>query len=203
MASPPILLKSHFGEGTLAPFGPYLASGALRAVWEWDLTDSDFAQAPAIILTMHLDQIRAMHWRASFDTLLARGGRVVLSGHVMRPFIEGLDAYVPAPKDGKAGLALSVLADHPIFAGVDRLACGVRRGVAGFYGRGHNPMPEGAMALTGVGTAQAPIDWIWRRPDGGEVFSHAGNDLWSVAEPGRVTDRLVANMVLWARAEPA
>lgn len=200
MPALPILIWSHYRSGALSPFQAPIAAGRIREVLEWEMTKEDFEGAPAVLTTMHLDQIRALSWQRYFGALLARGGRIALSGHVMRPFIDGLSPYIPAGKAGRDGLTLSVLAEHPIFDGIDRVACGVRRGVAGFYGRGHNPMPSGATALTGVGPAQAPIDWIWDRADGGSVFSHAGNDLWGVSEDEETTARQISNLVDWVCA---
>ena len=28
-----------------------------------------------------------------------------------------------------------------------------------------------------LGPAKVPVDWVWARPAGGRIFSHAGNDL--------------------------
>ncbi len=202
-SSPPILICSHFRSNALplqetTPFRQYVSSGRIRELWEWDITEEDFATTAGVITTIHLDQNRAMTWKPYFSQLLSRGGRIVLNGHVVRPFIDGLSTYQPLSVRGKTDLALTVLADHPIFSGIDRISCGSRRGVAGFYGRGHNPMPEGGVALTGVGPDLAPLDWAWKHPSGGAVFSHAGNDLWGVAEEDCTTDRLIANMVDWA-----
>ncbi len=197
MTAPPVLIWSHFRHGSQSPFQKHIDAGMLREVWESEMTEEDFEHAPAIMTTMHLDQIRAENWRSAFSRLLARGGRIAISGHIMRPFLDGLAPYRPAEKCGREGLKLAVLADHPVFDGIDRIYCGTRRGVAGFYGRGHNPMPQGGTALTSVGPARAPIDWVWNRPDGGSIFSHAGNDLWGVAEEPEITERLMDNLVHW------
>jgi hypothetical protein len=151
---------------------------------------------------MHLDQIRAETWRPALERLLDRGGRIFVNGHVARPFVDGLAPFVLSGR-GQVDLAQTVLADHPVFAGVDRATFQRRRGVAGFYGRGHNPMPAGATALTGVGRDRAPLDWVWRRPAGGAVFSHAGNDLWGNTEDAATNARLADNVIAWVAGSPA
>ncbi len=191
----PVLVLSHHG-GVPAPFGPFLREGLLAGVWEWDLTPERIADAPGVLLTIHLDQMRAMEWRDGLDEMLARDGRILINGHVERPFVAGVGTFVPGGR-GRADLRLSALGDHPVFDGVDRLAFETRRGVAGFYGRGHNTMPPDAQALTGVGPDAAPLDWIWRRAGGGAVLSHAGNDLWTSCDENDVIDRLAANIVRW------
>ncbi|MEN3930196.1 hypothetical protein WJT86_03865 [Microvirga sp. W0021] len=198
MSPVPILIWSHFkNEQHASPFDDYVAQGKLREIWEGDVTQHDIEEAPAAIITMHIDQNRAVNWLPWFSKLLDRGGRIAINGHVIRPYLEGVGTYIPAEKVGKSGLLLTVLGEHPIFEGIDRVACGVRKGVAGFYGRGHNQMPSGAVALTGVGPAKAPLDWIWQRPAGGEIFSHAGNDIWNISADEPINRRLTNNLVNW------
>lgn len=190
-----LLIRSHFG-GVPKGFADAAAAGRLAMPWEWDVTPALLSTARGVITTMHLDQIRAETWRADLDALLDRGGRIWINGHVARPFVTGLKPFVLAGR-GRADLLQTVLADHPVFDGIDRAAFQARRGVAGFYGRGHNPMPEGAVALTGVGAARVPLDWEWHRPGGGVVFSHAGNDIWGNSDDSAVTARLVAAVLAW------
>lgn len=194
----PLLIRSHHG-GLPRAIADLATDGRLVVIAEWDVTPDILHAAGGVITTMHLDQIRAETWRADVDALLDRGGRIFLNGHVARSFISGLKPFVLSGR-GPADLVQTVLADHPVFDGVDRGAFQRRRGVAGFYGRGHNPMPEGATALTGVGRDRAPLDWVWQRSAGGAVFSHAGNDLWGNTEDDAVTERLVRNVVGWVVA---
>ena len=195
----PLLVLSHHG-GVPGPFARFVREGRLAAEWEWDVTASRIAAARGVMLTLHLDQIRAMEWRDGFETMLAKGGRVLLNGHAERPFLPGVGHFLLGGKQRKH-LTLSVLGDHPLFEGVDRLTFETRRGVAGFYGRGHNAMPAGAKALTGVGPDAAPLDWVLRRADGGAVLSHAGNDLWTGSEDMALIDRLLDNAVRWLAHE--
>ncbi len=194
-AKPPVFVLSHRG-GVPSPFEEFVREGRIDGVWEWDLTPQMIAEAKGVLLTIHLDQVRAMEWREGFGSMLARGGRVLINGHVEQPFIDGVGRFMPSGRT-RTHLRLSALGMHPLFDGVDRLGFETRRGVAGFYGRGHNAMPRDAQALTGVGPAAAPLDWIWRRADGGAVLSHAGNDLWTSCDETAVMHRLAANIVRW------
>lgn len=197
--SPPILVLSHHGHAPPA-FRPWLDAGRLVSLWEWELTEDGIAQAPGLLLTMHLDQTRAMSWLPALDAMLDRHGRILINGQVARPFISGLGGFVLCGRK-REHYCLTVLGEHPVFEGVDRLSLEVRKGVAGFYGRGHNALPDGAQPLTGVGPEMAPIDWIWRRQAGGAVFSHAGNDLWGNTDDEAVRDRLIGNSINWLAQE--
>jgi hypothetical protein len=207
-----LFIRSHHVDPANDPLSPgsergsfrrHVANGTLRPVWEWDLTPDDLAQARGVLTTIHLDQIRMMEFGEAFEALLDRGGRLVFNGHVMRPFIAGLTPFVPVGGGRRVDFALTPLADHPVFAGVDRAALQLSRGVAGFYGRGCNPPPEGALALTGVGEGRLPLDWVWRRPRGGAILSHAGNDWWGAGSDKPALERLADNIVGWANHEVA
>jgi hypothetical protein len=210
MNAPVLFIRSHHVDPAVDPmsrgsergnFRRHADEGALRLVWEWDLTAADIAGARGIITTMHLDQIRMMEFSAAFEAFLDRGGRLVFNGHVTRPFITGLQPFVPVGGGRRTDFELTPLAEHPIFAGVDRDALQLSRGVAGFYGRGCNPMPDGALALTGVGPDKLPVDWRWLRPGGGAILSHAGNDWWSASAAKPAVSQLADNMMAWTAHE--
>lgn len=166
-----------------------------------DLTRSHLKNATGLITTMHLDQLGMMGFSVDLEEFLNRGGRWFFNGHIMRPLVSGLALYQHIGEAGKASLSLTKLADHPVFIGIDRVDLSVRKGVAGFYGRGSNPLPKGGVAITGVGDKQAPLDWEWVRPDGGWMFSHAGNDLQSTSGSPEDSLQLSRNIISWVIAE--
>ena len=90
------------------------------------------------------------------------------------------------------------LRPHPIFEGIEIAQLETNKGVAGFYGRGANPMPEGAIAVTGLRGGAIPVDWVWPRPNGGRVFSHAGNDLGQAGKEWGLPPILYARIIEWA-----
>lgn len=167
-----------------------------------DLTSDLISNAAGIITTMHLDQLHMQSFSSELETFLKQGGRWLFSGHIMRPLVFGLQNYIPIKESGIEGLGLTPLADHPIFEGINRSEFGDSKGVAGFYGRGYNPMPLGATAITGVGSEQMPLDWDWSVPNSGQqpgrIFSHAGNTLLSVSGNKKATKRLRQNIISWA-----
>lgn len=71
--------------------------------------------------------------------------------------------------------------------------------MAGFYGRGCNPLPEGGIAVNGLGPAKVPVDWVWARPTGGRIFSHAGNDLGSMGLEWNLAGELTRRIIDWVR----
>ncbi|MDQ7249817.1 hypothetical protein [Dongia sedimenti] len=195
-----LFVNAHSGM-TEALFDQAEAEGKLRRVRQRDLTAAHFAEASGLITTMYLDQVGFLQHGESIQALLGRGGRWIFSGHMLRPPIPSLGIYVPLADPRRSDFALTRLSEHPIFAGIDQKALELNRGVAGFYGRGHNPMPQDATAINGLGPQNLPIDWDWVRPDGGCIFSHAGNDFWHNGDDVALHQVLADRAVAWAAGD--
>src|SRR5215475_9720216 len=185
------------------PLEPSLALGNLRARRQVDLTAADIRGACGLITSAALDQVAFAECRPLLEEFLARGGRIVFNGHLLRPFVEGLQPYIPLPSQRRADLELERLAPHPVFAGISVAMQQTQRGVAGFYGRGHNPPPPGACALTGIGPERRPVDWEWVLPSGGGLFVHAGNDIWGTTDDPLVDALIAERLVAWSLAGQA
>jgi len=196
-----LCIQSHYGKLSKL-FKAAKKRPDTTIIRQTELTAGHLQKATGLITTMHLDQLGMLAFSADLEAFLRRGGRWLFNGHIMRPLVFGLETYQHVNETGKAALGLTELADHPIFSGVDRAEFGDSKGVAGFYGRGSNPMPQGAVALTGVGRKQAPLDWVWTTPGGGQLFSHAGNDLQgSGGTMGDGPTTLMKNIIAWTMAE--
>ena len=191
-----LFINSHYGIDERL-FQRHADQGRVRLVRERDLTPAHFAEATGLITTQHLDQVGLLQHAGSVDALLARGGRWIFNGHMLRVLVPGLGIYVPLKKPGRADFALTRLAAHPIFDGIDQRALEEDMGVAGFYGRGHNPMPQGATAINGVGPELMPVDWEWRLPGGGRMLSHAGSDFWNSGDDDALKQVLADRALAW------
>lgn len=191
-----LCLQSHYGPG-----GPLFDATATHdnaiLINQSELRPGLIADAAGLITTMHLDQVGLMNFKTELVTMLDRGGRWFFNGHVLRPLLPELHPFRPIETAGIEALSLTPLAPHTVFAKVNRDILITRKGVAGFYGRGCNPMPDGATAITGLGPDCLPIDWDWQRPAGGRVFSHAGNDLVGAPEDGTVARQIARNIIAW------
>ena len=195
-----VYIESHYGGGS-ALFNEIEKRDDAIVVRQPELTVDHLQNATALISTMHLDQLGMLAFSDQLEKFLNRGGRWFFNGHMMKPLVAGLQIYQYVCEEGISALELNELNNHPIFTGVDRIGLRSRKGVTGFYGRGSNPMPVGATAITGVGSKQAPLDWEWKRPGGGRIFSHAGNDLQSTALSKEDTVKLTQNIIAWTMEE--
>lgn len=199
-----LMIQSHYQEpfGMTAPlFADAISSGAMKVVREMELSEEHFSAARGLITTTHLDQIGFQRFAPAVTAFLDRGGRWIYHGHILRPILPELGAYKPVSNPRRPDFDQTRLFEHPIFAGIDQKKLETNRGVAGFYGRGHNPPPSGAIVINALGPARIPVDWIWARPQGGEILSHAGNDFWGCGDDPEIKKLLARRSVAWLSGE--
>ncbi|MBP1860497.1 hypothetical protein [Rhizobium herbae] len=195
-----LFIQSHYQDPFnmgAEPFAEAVAQDLMTVVRETDLRDEHFATARGLITTTHLDQIGFQRFIPAVTGFLDHGGRWIYNGHILRPVLPELSTYIPMPQPRRADLVQTRVFDHPVFAGVDQTKLETNHGVAGFYGRGHNPLPAGAVAINVFGPSAVPVDWIWKRPDGGELLSHAGNEFWGCGDDTDVKRQLADRAVAW------
>lgn len=191
-----IWLHSGHGQPPL-PVRDAAQAGRVTIVAPADLTEAVLLSHRGLITGMLLDQDAMMALRPALGRFLDAGGRWVFNGHLVRPLVTGLQPYQPIPAPGRADFTLTAQVPHPVFRGVDLKELEANNGVAGFYGRGSNPPPAGAVVLNTLGDG-VPVDWVWQRPDGGAIFSHAGNDLAQIATMHGIGAQVWANLIDWA-----
>lgn len=196
---PCLFLKPIKGAGGDLPDIMGFVDNAVQ-VDHYRLHETDLTGYAALLLPAHLDQRYFGRITAQVEAFLDGGGTLVFNGHVAWPMLPEFRPFVPLPRIDLAHLQVHRLKPHPVFEGVDMQDLTYRRGVAGFYGRGHNPPPPGAVAVTGLGPERAPCDWVFERPRGGRIFMHAGNDLWMYAGSGCSAARIVPQLCHWAAA---
>ncbi len=168
-------------------------------IQEQQLARTAPASIKALLVGFTVDQIlfaRASAWIKDF---LSNGGTLVFNGHIAHPFLPILSRYVPLPTRGKDDLLVRPISPHPIFAGVDFMDLTERRGVRGFYGRGANPMPEGAIPVNRVGE-NAVVDWQLNIGKG-RLLMHAGINLWLYHRDKNTSARIVPQLLDWCLAE--
>lgn len=196
-----IYLKSAYGD-----VSPVIQAAAARGeatiVEQRDLSPAILEAHSGLITGQQLDQDAMLKLKPALEAFLDRGGRWFFNGHVVRPLVDGLLQYRPIAAPKRPDFDLSSVNPHPLFAGIDLKKLETNKGVAGFYGRGCNPLPEGAVAINGLGAAKVPVDWVWARPRGGRMFSHSGNDLGSMGLEWGLASELMSRILSWTNGGP-
>lgn len=196
-----LFLKPIKGAGGDLPSIMGFVSDA-EEVDHYELGTVDLGRYRALLLPSHLDQRYFGGITPVITRFLDGGGTLVFNGHVAWPMLPEFRPFEPLPKLDLENLQIHRLIDHPVFEGVEVDDLTFRRGVAGFYARGHNPPPEGAVAINGVGPQRLPCDWVYERPAGGRILMHAGNDLWMYAGATDTSAaRIPWQLCAWAAAK--
>ncbi|MCW5721434.1 MAG: hypothetical protein KIS86_09855 [Devosia sp.] len=147
---------------------------------QYDTDRLDWTGYDAVLLSMSADQVHLGEISGKLAAYLDAGGTLLINGHVARPFLPELRRYEPMAKRGLNELTIHRESAHPLFEGISAASLTLRKGVAGFYGRGSNPPPEGALVIHSVGPDHVAVDWLYERPQGGRIFVHSGVELWAV-----------------------
>lgn len=187
------------GHGQLpAAIQAAVAAGRVTVVPQPQLDAATLLAHRGLITGNLLDQDALLALAPALAAFLDRGGRWVFNGHLLRPLVAGLAPYQTIANPRRPDFDLRVVQPHPVFAGIDVPELETNKGVAGFYGRGCNPPPVGAVVLNTLGTPGVAVDWVWHRPAGGAILSHAGNDLGQLASMHDMGERMWANLLEWA-----
>ncbi|MFN2495312.1 MAG: hypothetical protein ABR608_05315 [Pseudonocardiaceae bacterium] len=155
------------------------------------LGSADLTRYLALIITPNVDQEHLTGQRRAIRRYLDGGGVVVFGGHLNRDWLPGASAFVPLANRSLAGYRVMRVADHPIFRGKGPDELTFRHGVAGFFARGHHPVPTGAEVLTRLSGGE-PATYLDRVSTAGTIVVQATSDLlnycgealldWVVAE---------------------
>lgn len=187
------------------------ADGRTRTVDVYDLDAVDLADYSGLLVDSSCDQRFLTARRDRLSGWVRAGGRIVASGHPIERWLHGMPAHRTLDFHTPADLWLHPLAEHPIWAGVDRRDLIFRTGVpgphsferlqeigvAGFYAHAYLvDLPAGATAITGIGQGRLPVDVAWPLGDG-EVVLHIGNDLPGFATPGATTEHLAERVLTY------
>ncbi|MBM7367318.1 hypothetical protein [Gordonia hydrophobica] len=194
-----------------------------HAPWMDDITsasvydlDSDAAQsrilsADGLLIASSADHVHLAKHRATLTSFVRDGGRVLVNGQVVLPFIDGLATWSKLNYSTAGDLQPHLVTAHPLWDGVDHQDLHYRTGrpgvhdyqtltsigVAGFYGRGyHVNLPPDAQVITGIGPLRLPLDYSYRIGLG-EVIVHAGRDLDKYADPRYSTGAFGPNIAAW------
>ncbi|MEB4613590.1 hypothetical protein, partial [Leucobacter sp. M11] len=175
------------------------------------LLDADLGGVRGIHLAGDSDQLFLAAIQPRLDAFVRGGGRILVNGHVQRPFLTGLSPWRKLAFSSPRDLALTRHSEHPVWRGTDpeaflystgepgRVPLERLReiGVAGFYGRGYvSRLPAGATVVHTLGEVAAPIDVEYPLGEG-RVLVHCGNDLGMFISEERGTEHMRAQLASW------
>lgn len=171
----------------------------LQPVDTYRLAETDLTPYAGLIIGGASDQEFLYRNRHIVEDFLSGGRVVAFSGHLLRPWLPGCGTFIPKQIRSFKDYTVHLTGNHPIFAGVDPQELTFRRGVAGFFSRGHHPPPEGVEVLAHLGPDE-PIVYVDRVTTPGVILAHCGNDLLGFGDGG-TADRIVPQLLDWIREQ--
>lgn len=158
------------------------------------LGSTELDRYAVLIITPTVDQEHLARHRGVIRSFLDGGGVVIFGGHLYRDWLPGGSPFVPLAERKLATYRVAEVADHPIFRGMQPDELTFRRGVAGFFARGHHPVPDGADVLIRLAGGE-PATYLDRLSTAGTILVQASSDLlaycgealieWAIAESAR------------------
>lgn len=185
---------------THARFASEPWAGAVEAVDAYELPSLDLGEVGALLVGDMIDQELLDRYRGLIRSFLDDGKVVVFSGHLLRSWLPGCGIFVPKVIRHFSDYCLHLVTPHPLYAGVDPDDLTFRRGVAGFFARGHHPVPPGAEVLLALPGGE-PVTYVDRHTTAGTILAHAGGGLFDGGERTTTAARVPAQLLAWVRDE--
>jgi hypothetical protein len=168
---------------------------ALRWVEQEGLEGYAGLVVPAMVDQEHLSTHRAV-----IQDYLDGGGVVVFGGHLHRNWLPGASMFVPLEVRSHRDYEVVWVAEHPIFDGVEPSDLTYRRGVAGFFARGHHPPPDGAEVLVRLAGGQ-PVTYLDRCSTAGTILVQSSGDLLGYYGLDSTAARIPGQLLDWIGVE--
>ncbi|MGD9528721.1 MAG: hypothetical protein AB7V44_18210, partial [Pseudonocardia sp.] len=166
------------------------------------LPEVDLSGYDLLVVGATADQEFLARHRDVVERFLDGGGVLHFGGQLHRDWLPGASPFVALPRPGLAAYRVAEVAPHPIFDGVEAADLTFRRGVAGFFARGHHPPPEGADVLVRLAGGE-PATYVDRVSTRGTILVHASGELLGLGEHNGTGARVPDQLVAWAREEAA
>ena len=173
---------------------------AVEAVDIYDLPTVDLGRYRGLVVASGADQELLLRHRDRIRAFLDDGKVVAFSGHLFRPWLPGAGMFVPKAIRSFDDYRVTLVRPHPVFHGVHEEDLTFRKGVAGFFARGHHQPPAGADVLATLPDGE-PIVYVDRVSTRGVILVHAGNDLLASTDPDSTAGRIAGQLVRWILEE--
>jgi hypothetical protein len=163
----------------------------------------DLDRYRALIVSGSCDQEFLLRHAESIRAFLDQGKVLTFSGHLFRPWLPGAGMFQPKTIRSHHDYTVRIVAEHPVFAGVREEDLTFRKGVAGFFARGHHEPPPGSEILVRLVDAEhgEPVVYVDRVSTGGVILVHAGNDLLASVDRDSTAGRIAGQLLRWILAE--
>lgn len=167
---------------------------------QYELAELSLSDYHCLVVNAFVDQEFLVTQKEKIRAFLNEKKIVIFCGNLCCDWLPGGSYFIPKTINSFADYVVSIAKQHPIFEGVHSDDMTFNKGVAGFFARGHHPIPEGAEVLLTL-PGNEPITYIDRHSTEGTIFVHVGNDLLGNMNNNKTTDRISNQLMQWMREE--
>lgn len=172
----------------------------IEKVTQYEIATYDFTEFDVILVTNFADQENLYMHKNVIEKFLEDSKIVIFFGHLFRPWLPCAPLFMPEKIKHFSDYNLYSQNDSAIFKGVLTEDMTFKKGVAGFFARGHYHADENCeIHLTfESGHVCAYAD---RHSTEGTIFVHAGRSLLGYHCEGKTTDVLRGQFIGWLQEE--
>lgn len=168
----------------------------------YDLSNFDLSTYVCMVINGLVDQEYLLKEKQKIADFLNQGKVLIFSGNLFLPWLPGGSTFVPKEIHSFQDYTVTVHQPHPIFDGVTSEDMTFNKGVAGFFARGHHPLPDLAEVLLTL-PGNEPITYLDRHSTKGTILVHSGNDLFGYGSPEKTSGRIAPQLLQWVHDEYA
>ncbi len=167
----------------------------------YKVNDDTLKAYECLIVTDQCDQEFLYENKAVIERFLEAGKLVLFFGNLATPWLPGVSLFEPKEIKNYRDYDVQIIGENPIYAGLEADDFIKRRGVAGFFARGHHVPNKGADIYATLGENK-PVTFADRVTTNGTVFVHGGFELFDyMMNDQSKTERLTANLIQWCQDE--
>jgi hypothetical protein len=174
----------------------HIGKSPIKYFHVYDLANIDLTHYIGLMVPGIIDQEFLYTKRQIIRGFLDSKKVVVFNGHLFRNWLPNASNFIPKKIKTFKDYYIKIVKDHAIFEGVSENDLTFRKGVAGFFARGHHPPPEGSEILLTFNTGE-PILYIDRKSTKGTILVHSGNDLLAYAGEENSSGRIAYQLIKW------
>lgn len=177
-------------------------SSRFSVIDQYGLPAADLGPYICLIIGGSCDQEFLTKHRDIVRTFLDQRKIVLFGGHLFRPWLPGGSDFIPREIKRHTDYHLTIVQEAPFFMGVNPLELTYRKGVAGFFARGHHPLPAGAIPLLALPDGE-PTLYIDRNSTKGTLLVSSGATLLGFDRFEDSTQSITGWLLGWIREEYA
>lgn len=170
----------------------------------YELGNTDLTSYKCMIILNFVDQDFLYEERKVIEEFLNSKKIVCFFGNLVTKFIPGQELFIPKEIRGHWDYNISIAKPNSIFEGVLEEHMTTRKGVKGFFARGHHPAPQGAEILLTLPDGE-PVTFIDRNSSKGTIFMHSGGNLFDYTRMDQgeptTTERISPQLMQWVQDE--